>query len=136
LRSLAALVALVLTASSLGQIAHFLLVPHAICAEHGELVELHGAAVAAADHHEASQPSDARRAQVSAPDAVESHDHCQLMARGQRELALPLASSWEPTPPAPSPRIAACDSSAVAALGQPAPLSAAPKTSPPVAALG
>ncbi len=136
LRSLAALVALVLTASSLGQIAHFLLVPHAICAEHGELLELHDDdAVAAAPAHEARKPGDARPTQVSNPDAIESHDHCQLLARSQRELALPVVPSCEPAP-APSLRVAANQAVAVAALGQQAPLSLAPKTSPPVTALG
>src|SRR5690349_15523621 len=42
LRWLAACLAFLLVASSLGQIGHFLLVSHAICAEHGELLELSG----------------------------------------------------------------------------------------------
>lgn len=135
-RSLAALVALLLMAGSLGQIAHFLLVPHAICAEHGELLELHDGAHPATDAgREASAPRDASRPQVAAPEELESHEHCQLLARSQRELALPLADAFEPAPVL-GERAAPTLRAANEPLGQLAALSLAPKTSPPAAALG
>ncbi|HEY6080375.1 MAG TPA: hypothetical protein VIW29_16285 [Polyangiaceae bacterium] len=136
LRALAALAALLLAASSLGQVAHFLLVPHAICAEHGELLELHdGEHRAAEAGAEALTPDDATSPRAAAPDAVESHDHCQLLARSQRELALPVATAFE-APLAPSVCAPSLLHAAAEPTGQLAALSLAPKTSPPVAALG
>jgi hypothetical protein len=140
LRALALLVALLLVGSSLGQIAHFLLVPHTLC-EHGELVEVHGAAAdAEADSHAKahgtakSQPGH-HDSQPSGTGSAEAHDHCQQLARAQRDLALPVAEASAPValPGAPLRTSFFDDSQRFAPL---AALSLAPKTSPPVAAFG
>ena len=129
LRALAAFVALLLSGGSVAQAAHFLLIPHAICAEHGELVEVDNQAQS---HHEAhaASPSVA----VSEHGAADAgHDHCEVLARSERELSLPPVASVEvPAEPrslevAPAPS----EPSARAALPQ---LDVAPKTSPPPAA--
>ncbi len=125
LRALAAFVALLLGTSSLGQVAHFVLVPHAVCLEHGELVELHGAAEAHADAAGA-----ANQERVTAPHGGDEHDHCELIARAEREQLLG---------PAPSLDVAAAARSvercgvAREQLERPAlgVLMLAPKTSPP-----
>jgi hypothetical protein len=124
LRCLAACLALLLAGSSLGQIAHFLVVPHAICEEHGELVEVsaHAGHDAAAERHDdtpASAPSE------EAP----THDHCELLASDQRHVAVPIAALIAVVPAAPSPLLAL-------PLARPArvsrlTLALAPKTSPP-----
>lgn len=128
LRALAGLVAVLLALSSLGQVAHFLIVPHAICAEHGELVELTSVA-----GHAVSAPSKADGASVSAVttrELSEDHDHCQVLSRGQRELSSPTAGL-------PGLPHAACEGrSRVDADAAPrllAALTLAPKTSPPLA---
>jgi hypothetical protein len=127
-RVAAAFAALLLLASSLGQVAHFLLVQHAICAEHGELLEVHGA------EHPASATitladSD-EQAHASAPDLEGEHDHCQHLARRQSELAVFTGATEAlviPPPAAtlPKPSLAA-EPRASHAL-----LALAPKTSPP-----
>jgi hypothetical protein len=127
-RVLAALVALLLSASALGQAAHFLLVPHALCAEHGELLELsergsHGAAA-----HEQAAGS-VKEAHASPPDAVAAHDHCDVLARGQREQGLPKAAAAL-QPAAPFERATFFAAQRVFSPGLPA-LALAPKTSPP-----
>ena len=129
LRVLAALVALLLLGSSLGQLTHFLVVQHAICAEHGELLEVHGGA----EHADAvaSDPdSGGDHAPAPAPDAENDHDHCQLLARQHRELGLPVAP-----PVAIAPAVATQLPSWFAVSQSPtmaqAPLALAPKTSPP-----
>jgi hypothetical protein len=128
-RALAAFVAVLLTASSLGQIAHFLLVPHAVCADHGELLELSTESDHAGQHHaEAEPPADDEAAAVSPEDAT-SHDHCEVLASGQRQLALPAASVVALVPAAASSSLALVETSAIS---RPlATLSLAPKTSPP-----
>jgi hypothetical protein len=132
LRALATVVALLLTLSALGQVAHFLLVPHAICAEHGELLELsEQAAHASAGQVDHGSDSDDR---FVASELGAEHDHCQVLARGQREQALPAAPSFEVAPASLEADLVVARQEAVyQAL---AALSLAPKTSPPHAALG
>src|SRR5688500_9504744 len=92
LRAMAALVALLLAASSLAQIAHFLLVPHAICEHHGELIELSAEPAHASQHR--AQPERAGHgtsAAVSSEEAT-SHDHCEVLASAQRQIVLPVAN--------------------------------------------
>jgi hypothetical protein len=131
-RLLAAFVAVLLAASSLGQSAHFLLVPHAICAEHGELLELTERDSHAADEadHATAGPDETR---ASAPGALVDHEHCQVLLRGQREQSLPEASAVAVLPAASAEKAVV-----LAAPGRIAPepsvLSLAPKTSPPSAA--
>ncbi|RYZ06251.1 MAG: hypothetical protein EOO73_16415 [Myxococcales bacterium] len=131
LRALATLVAVLVGLSSLGQFAHFLLVPHAICAEHGELLELGESESHGADH---AAPATESSAQASSQLAAE-HEHCQLLARGQREQAQPTPPALVVLPPAR----AACGppAAARAAVFEAVPaLSFAPKTSPPRAVAG
>ncbi len=132
LRALATVVAVLLGLSSLGQTAHFLLVPHAICAEHGELLEL-SEEESHASSHEASHRDEEPHEDASQPTG--EHEHCQVLARGQREQALPTPSSLEvPAPAAPAGRLRiAAPLPAHAALPT---LSLAPKTSPPRAIAG
>jgi hypothetical protein len=130
LRLWSALLALLLAGSSLGQVAHFLLIQHAVCAEHGELVELHGSA----SEIDARAPqADNHGVQASAPENEAEHEHCQLLARKQQELALP---QLEPSVLAPSPvsvsrLLVPTSDQARASLSA---LVLAPKTSPPAAA--
>lgn len=128
---MATLVAVLVGLSSLGQFAHFLLVPHAICVEHGELLELDEQESHAATHA-SSEPDHAAHA---SSELGGEHEHCQLLARGQREQA-------EPTPP---PVVVLPASAVVSALPLPprgavfeaiSALSLAPKTSPPIALAG
>ncbi len=129
LRLVAAWLALLLAAAPLEQIAHFTLVPHAVCAEHGDIIELahddgHAERAAAPFEKEAPSPNQADSRPTS------SHDHCELLASAQRPAtlpngnggavlapAIPLRTSTERSPPAALPRI----------------LAMAPKTSPPPA---
>lgn len=132
LRALATFVALLLTLSALGQVAHFLLVPHAICAEHGELLELsERSAHTSAAHVDHGSERDARLVER---DLAAPHDHCEVLARGQREQILPVSHAFEVAP-------AALQSAPVAIRQEPAravlaALSLAPKTSPPRSSFG
>lgn len=126
LRVVATLVALLLTLSSLGQVAHFLLVPHAICAEHGELLEL-----SEQDSHAGAERADgSKEARVSTAPTPAEHDHCQVLARGQRELALPEPHALDVAQHAGAETtlVVAQQEAIFRAL---LPLSLAPKTSPP-----
>ena len=133
LRVLAAFVALLLTASALGQAAHFLLVPHTICAEHGELLEL-----AQRASHQAAAPAGERSLaghdRVASPDAAVEHEHCQALARGQREQALPPAPPAALLPATPVEEVAIFSDEMALGRGISRWL-LAPKTSPPARAL-
>jgi hypothetical protein len=129
LRLLAALVALLLTASALGQAAHFLLVPHAICAEHGELLELSEGEGHVAGEHETGAEN-ARDTHASAPEAVATHEHCEVLARGQREQALPGTPVAALLPAVPPARVVSF-SEQLAPAPSVSCLALAPKTSPP-----
>lgn len=136
LRALAGLVAVLLGLSSLGQLAHFLLVPHAICAEHGELLELTPAGGHAVPHEvaEPSKADDAHDAAFTTSELPEDHEHCQVLSRGQREQLAP-SPAWHALPEAPSHEAP----SRVVAGTTPRPLATltlAPKTSPPRAFVG
>jgi hypothetical protein len=120
------LVALLLATSSLAQVAHFLLVPHAFCAEHGELLELGPGHPAAAQ----ATSTPAHEAQLSSVDAEAGHDHCELLGRSQREQLLPARAAFD----LPAPR-ASFEALALPATTTSSPslacLTLAPKTSPP-----
>lgn len=128
---MATLVAALLSLSSLGQTAHFLLVPHAVCVEHGELLELSEADAHGAVHAESG--SDDEPAATSQPAA--EHDHCQVLARGQREQAVPPAPSADllPAAAAEARLLIARQDALLRTLPS---LSFAPKTSPPSALVG
>jgi hypothetical protein len=130
-RALATLVAVLVGLSSLGQFAHFLLVAHAGCPEHGELLEL-GEQTSHAEAHGSSEESDAAQL-VSAPSA--EHDHCQVLARGQREQAEPTPATVVvlSTSAGSVERLAPITTAICRKI--PA-LSLAPKTSPPFALVG
>lgn len=71
--------------------AHLLLMPHAVCAEHGELIHLHdGVAAEDAAHHESPVTT-----QLSVPEAAEAdaHEHCLASALRRDQLALYEAPS-------------------------------------------
>jgi hypothetical protein len=128
-RLLAALVALLLSASALGQAAHFLLVPHTICAEHGELLEVDERA-SHVDREREQTASDAPEPRASQPEISAEHDHCQVLARGQREQA-PVRASLSVLLPAPLAPEAPASFARPAPSAQELTLSLAPKTSPP-----
>jgi hypothetical protein len=125
---LATLVALLLTASSLSQVAHFLLVPHAICAEHGELLELteSPARVIAARAHDGDTETQAKAAGTEAAE----HDHCQIFARSQRQQVWPPAPAVAVAPAVASARSGCVPTDATGNAVLPR-LLVAPKTSPP-----
>ncbi len=125
LRLLAAVLAGLLGLSSLGEIAHFLLVPHAICADHGELIEVSGHA---AQHAEAPSP-EPQVAPLS--DEGAGHDHCDLLASQQRPLALPAIAPVAIVPASAGTLIAIAGGQT--SLWPLPPLALAPKTSPPSA---
>lgn len=130
LRWLAACLALLLVASSLSQIGHFFLVSHTICAEHGELLELSGSAAATHVAH-ATNDGERRASPFASSAEASGHDHCELLASHQRQLALPAASLVAMVPAASS---CALELSPVALRHPSLPtLSLAPKTSPPCA---
>jgi hypothetical protein len=129
LRALAALVALLLAASSLGEIAHSLLVPHAICATHGELVELSAEANHASEHQAQPQAANHDAGPAASSEEAASHDHCEVLASAQRQLPLPFASVVALLPATAS---ASLNVAGVTTARPPlAALSVAPKTSPP-----
>jgi hypothetical protein len=135
LRALALFAVLLLGGSSLGQVAHFILVPHAICAEHGELLELHDAAAHGDKAHDDEAAASPAPASVSlTQSAAAEHDHCQVLARSERELSLP-ASAFQ-IAEAPSMSEPSSPLGSQAALSARSPLILAPKTSPPRALLG
>jgi hypothetical protein len=129
LRALAALVAILLTASSLGEIAHFWLVPHAVCTEHGELLELSTESDHSGEHRTEAAPVAGAEVAAVAPERAPSHDHCEILASEQRQLALPAASVVAFVPPAVSSSLFLVETCATSRSRSA--LSVAPKTSPP-----
>lgn len=91
LRQIAATAAvLLLVASPLAEALHAVLVPHAICAEHGEVVHAHGASSASAQPDGAVPSIDA-----DATAQESSHGHCTIIAERSRQIAPPNASeAW------------------------------------------
>lgn len=126
LRVLAALVALVLSASAFGQAAHFLLVPHTICAEHGELLELGEGS----EHAAQGRDGEDQGPQIAPPELSVEHDHCQMLARGQREQALPKANRVELLPAAAAEQTTTFVAPGAVPVSLER-LALAPKTSPP-----
>lgn len=79
------LLALVLQGSSGG---HMLLVEHAKCAEHGELIHrAHGHGI-----DTATEPGRSLRSTTD-PESKASHDHC-LLAAERRDALKPVADAW------------------------------------------
>ena len=116
-----------LLAGQLSSLAHFALVQHARCAEHGELVHARaeGAPVAAA-------PTATRGTSALTPAAAEEahgHDHCVLGVARRSGALLPGRTT--PTAPAPRPSGVAARSLATPAAPSVALLRLAPKSSPP-----
>jgi hypothetical protein len=129
LRALCVLVTLLLAGSALGQVAHFLLIPHAICAEHGEFLELASSDARAVS---AASTSDVDRTQLTRTDADAAHEHCQFVARREREQLVTGAPALEISP-AP-PRALVLVTAPAAPPGQSiSRWLVAPKTSPPSA---
>jgi hypothetical protein len=123
-RVLAALAALLLVGSSLGQAAHLAVVQHAICAEHGDLLHAadgHAAPTAHAEHDDENG---------SMPEEGGDHEHCQVLARNQAEQALPAVPAVSGLLPVAGPALLEL-ATVVEARPARVPLSVAPKTSPP-----
>jgi hypothetical protein len=127
---MAACLALLLAASSLGEIAHSWLVPHAICAEHGELVELPSGSEHAGPHHDDAELTPHEAGTSVSSEELASHEHCEILASAQRQVALPAASVVAIVPATASAALSLLEISATQASLPP--LSVAPKTSPPV----
>jgi hypothetical protein len=127
LRALSLFVALLLAASSLSQVAHFMLVRHAFCAEHGELLELSSAS---AEAETSSAGDDNRQARATSNETADGHDHCQLLARSQREQLAVLPTSVT-VAPAPTSAPLAIVATSARSFDQLERWLLAPKTSPP-----
>jgi len=121
----AAWIALVLLAGTVGGL-HELFEPHAVCAEHGELVERPGAA-GAADEHGAQDPASGPRVAKSDPRSS-AHEHCPFALLG-RSTTSPFEGLRLVVLGAP-PEAAGAEASAEPARSIPL-LSLAPKHSPP-----
>jgi hypothetical protein len=82
-------VALVCVLAQLASAAHFVLVGHGVCSEHGELVhEGEGSAHSFDSARErGAKPADAHTALVT--EVVGDHDHCTLLCERRERLALP-----------------------------------------------
>jgi outer membrane biosynthesis protein TonB len=130
LRVLAALLACLLASSAVGQVAHMLLVQHSVCAEHGELVELHPAAEhgSATAHMEGPQP-DSEHPAGSDPETLE-HDHCQVLCRAEQQAAA-VGSAASQLEPAQGAKLALHRRPGVVFASSAGLLAMAPKTSPP-----
>jgi hypothetical protein len=87
-RWLPGMLALALVAAQGAWLAHFALVKHAYCPEHGELVHLDAAPHTAVGAHPAKTRG------LYAPEEAEQgrHEHCALLGL-RREVALPASSS-------------------------------------------
>ena len=132
LRALAALFVCFLASSSLGEIAHFLLVPHAVCEEHGELLELQDASKrVAAGSHDSDTEHGAGHDEGGDSGRADGHDHCQLLARRDTQQAVVALAQLEITPAGESEVTAPLQPSLDQAASFPL-LLAAPKTSPPL----
>ncbi len=106
-------------------LAHFLLVPHEVCADHGELVNGH--ADVSAVHHAVTRGAVLDHAEAGDRYAA-GHDHCSVFVH-QRSRALVGPTTAAPTPVAPAPSLLAPVEHEV-----PAPVAVlffAPKSSPP-----
>ena len=114
-------------ATHLAGVLHVLVVRHATCPGHGEIV--HGAAPVVAEVS-VSRERVARDATQEA--AEEADEHCLLMATRRREMA-GLAPAPQPVVRAPA-AVPVDSPPAVAAVSPRALLRFAPKTSPPAVA--
>jgi hypothetical protein len=113
-------------ATHLAGVLHVLVVRHATCPGHGELV--HGGAPAATP----APPPEGKVARGVTQSSEELDDHCLLMATRRREMAA-LTSALHSIVPAPSVT-ASAPPPALAVVTPRALLLLAPKTSPPLAA--
>jgi hypothetical protein len=132
LRVFALLVAAVCLSARIASFAHLLLVPHAVCPEHGELIH-----VGEADEHAAPAAVTRRAAHETSvsgterADASHGHDHCTLLSDRGGQLAL----CPPPTALAPPPWSDQTAPACLAVRGHALSISLlllAPKNSPPV----
>jgi len=116
------LVALALVAQ-FSQAAHFVLVKHSLCSEHGELV--HGG-----PRHLAKDPSGGKPNSVSASahDDAKDHDHCPALLNDKNRVVPPASAEIIHVVPLP-PDVAMVDTLAPIVVDV---LRSAPKNSPPV----
>jgi len=126
-RLLVAIGAYVCLATHLAGMLHILVVRHATCPDHGEVV--HGPAPAVVEV--ALPPGPSARNATREP-AEESDEHCLMVATRRRDMAA-LAPGHQVV--AQAPATATLDAPATIAAAPPrALLRVAPKTSPPAAA--
>ena len=88
-RALATALAVLLLGGQALSLLHEIIVPHEVCAEHGELVHSSSHALAGVSRH--AQPVNSISAS-NAPQAHE-HDHCTVATRRVEQLAAPLEQS-------------------------------------------
>jgi len=126
-RCLLTLVALFYVAQHLSAIAHFALVRHAVCDEHGELVDV-DVAKAAAPVSEAL-PAPALGSLEASPHSGHEHQHCSVLAHLRPHLSAAIFAGIPVRVAAvPDVRIVSCQSSPPLAI----PIyRLAPKNSPP-----
>jgi hypothetical protein len=125
-RALAALGAYLCLAAHLAGLVHVLVVRHATCPSHGELV--HGSA----PRPSATPPAIDQVVRAVAPESEEQDEHCLFVATRRREMAGLVPARTITIQAAPVVRTE--PPAAVPALTARTPLRVAPKTSPPIAA--
>lgn len=129
-RIAASVAALLLLSSPLSEALHTVLVPHAICAEHGEVIHLQGARAGTRDPSATDQNP---RFDTNGVAAESGHEHCPVVAASSRRAAARPNTESLLLPAAASSDVARLkvathpDSSLELVL-------LAPKTSPPLAA--
>jgi len=124
LRALGLVLAALLVAGQLAALGHLGLVPHARCAEHGELVHAEPSA-----RKQAAQ-SNAQNSVAPSEDEALAHEHCDHLGRVRESFCVAAARcvvvhDIETTPSVLEPPSAGAQS------GLRAPLTVAPKQSPP-----
>jgi hypothetical protein len=121
------LVAVFYVTQHLSAVAHFALVRHAVCDEHGELVDVD----AATSVHPASEASPASElsSQKSSSHSGRDHEHCGVLAHLRPHLSAPVFAGIPARVAAvPKVAIAICPSSPPRAIPV---YWLAPKNSPP-----
>jgi hypothetical protein len=110
-------------------LAHLILAPHAVCAEHGETIEANASVSRASG---AARAHDPRRSAIDAGSEEETdHNHCDIavQCRTARAIAISIAALAQP---GSEPAVAGTFASP-ASLASNATYRLAPKTSPPSA---
>ncbi len=83
--------ALFAVGGQLFSVAHLLLVPHTVCAEHGELIHVEGVGSSAPSHEQ--DPTHSVYRPASGVDSADVHDHCLASATRREKVTLPAVQS-------------------------------------------